>query len=236
MHRHPADRTTATPIVTNDSTGMYHADYVLTQAGLHKFAWLTTVPGTSTADYVNVRDFAAIISMAEAKAHLDITSTGDDDELRNFLMCATELVESKVGPCVTRTYTDRVHEGPWQLVLNRRPVISVQSVTSTWATGPTWTTAQLKVDTEAGIVELLYPWPFMWGPWDVTFTAGRAIIPERFLQAAKEQLRHLWETQRGSAQAPPLAGEEQFTASMGMSFTVPRRVIELLADDIVPAA
>ena len=236
MHHHRTRPDHLIPSVTNDSTGLYHADYLTTQPGLHTITWSTTVPGTAAADVFNVRQFAAIISLAEAKAHLDITSTADDDELRNFLDVRHRARRIQSRAVRRRTYTDRVHEGPWQLVLNRRPVISVQSVTSTWATGPTWTTAQLKVDTEAGIVELLYPWPFMWGPWDVTFTAGRAIIPERFLQAAKEQLRHLWETQRGSAQAPPLAGEEQFTASMGMSFTVPRRVIELLADDIVPAA
>jgi hypothetical protein len=60
-------------------------------------------------------------------------------------------------------------------------------------------------------------------------------MPERYLHAAKEQVRHLWETQRGAVQAPPLAGDETFTTSAGFSFSVPRRVIELLSDDFVPA-
>lgn len=234
------DATTVTPAVTNPpaTTGTYICDYVTTQAGLHKFAWATTSPGAATTDYVNVRDFISIISLADAKAHLDISVTTDDDELRNFLMAATELIEAKTGPCVQRSFTDRVGsygEISTGLVLNQRPVISVQTVTSVWTGSPSWTTAQLVVDTQAGIVQQVNLFPFWWGPWDVVFTAGRAVIPERFQHAAKEQVRHLWETQRGSAQAPPLAGEETFSTAAGWSFSVPRRVLELIGDDMVPS-
>ena len=231
------DGTVTTPSVVNPPLvdGKYLCDVVLDQAGLWKFAWLTTAPGTSTVDYVNARDFISIISLAEAKAHLDMTATADDDELRNFLQAATELVESKVGPCVRRTVTERVTEGTCELVLRCHPVISVTSVTSVWPGGPSWTTADLLVDGDAGIVCQKSMWPFWYGPWDVVEVVGRAVIPERFLHAAKEQLRHLWETQRGSSQAPPLAGEETFTTAQGWSFSVPRRVLELLAADMVPS-
>ena len=230
------DATTATPAVIHGTTGKYYANYVTTQAGLHKVAWATSTPGTASADYFNVRDFISILSLAEAKAHLNMTATADDDELRNFLQASTELVEAKVGPCVRRTVTERVSEGGYQLVLGRRPVISVESVKSVWPSGPTWTTPNFIVDTEAGIVHQTYMWAFWYGPWDVAYTVGRAVMPERFIHAAKEQVRHLWETQRGAPQAPPLAGEDtSFTTAAGFSFSVPRRVIELLQDDIVPA-
>ena len=188
----------------------------------------------------NVRSYAALFSLAEAKAHLNgVNPSGaDDDELRNFIIAATEVVESKVGPCARRTITQRITEGRVELVLRQRPVLSVTSVTSIWPGGPTWTTSQLIVDTDAGIVQQTWPWPFWYGPWDVTYVAGRAVIPERYLHACKEQLRHLWETQRGTT--PLLAplgagGAEEFVSSSGWAFSVPNRVVELLQDEAVPA-
>jgi hypothetical protein len=217
-------------------------DYPTVQAGLHKAAWQTTSPGTAATDYFNVRDFRSIISLAEAKNHLVPSPaaaaawTGDDDELRNFLAAVTEVVEAKTGPCVRRTVTQRIADGYCQLVLNQAPVISVTSVTSVWTGGPSWTGANLVLDADAGIVTTqLGAIPFYYGPWDVVYTAGRAAVPERILHAAKEQLRHLWETQRGQLAAPVLGGGETFTTSAGWTFSVPNRVLEMLADDMTPA-
>ena len=236
------DGTTDTPAVTNPPavTGQYTADYATTQAGLHKAAWVTTSPGTAATDYFNVRDFASIISLAEAKNHLSAgpvtTWTGDDDELRNFLQAVTEAVESKVGPCVRRSVTQRVNDACAGMVLNQPPVISVTSVTSVWTGGPSWDPSLLVVDADAGIVTVqLGGVPFYWGPWDVVYVAGRAVVPERFLHGAKELLRHLWETQRGQLAAPVLGGGESFTASNGLAFSIPNRVLEMLADDMTPA-
>jgi hypothetical protein len=234
------DGSTASPPVTLPPvvTGHLVADYVTTQAGLHKAAWVTSTPGTAAVDYFSVRDFISIISTAEAKAHLNQSSSTpvtDDDELRNFLMAATEVVESKIGPCVRRSVTERVNEGGRVLALSKFPVLSVESVTSVWSGGPSWTAAQLIWDGDAGIVHQNLWWPFWYGPWTVAYTVGRLAVAERHLHAAKELLRHLWETQRGAQQAPPLAGEEIFTSTTGWTFSVPRRVTELLSDDAVPS-
>jgi hypothetical protein len=82
-------------------------------------------------------------------------------------------------------------------------------------------------------------WPadglgFWWGPWLATYTAGRAVVSETIIHAAKEQLRHLWETQRGAQPPQLLAGEQEFTTATGWQFTVPRRVLEALAPDMLP--
>jgi hypothetical protein len=241
------DGTTTTPATGTgaasgpDWTVAY--DYLTVQAGLHKAAWQTTVPGTAATDYFNVRSFTSIISLAEGKAHLSggpaAAWTGDDDELRNFLQAVTEVVESKVGPCVRRTVTQRAAPaGGGQIVLTQAPVISVTSVTSVWTGGPTWTGASLVVDTDAGIVTTqLGAVPFYYGPWDVVHTVGRAIVPERYQHAAKELLRHLWDTQRGQLESGPLSASsgETFTTSAGWAFSIPNRVLEMLADDMTPA-
>jgi hypothetical protein len=235
------DGTTATPAITDTAVpGQYRLAYQTTIPGRYTAHAVTTGPVTTWDDTFNVRAFASILGLAEAKTHLSGGSinawTGDDDELLNFLQASTEVVESKVGACVRRTVTERITEGP-TLVLATRPVISVTSVTSVWAGGPSWTTAQLLVDGDAGTVDPQYgAVPFYWGPWDVLLTAGRAVIPERFIHAAKVQLAHLWESQRGGTPLlSPLGGEgETFTSTAGLTFSVPYRVLELLAGDMLP--
>lgn len=238
------DGTTVTPSVgpgaASGSDWLISYDYATTMAGLHKASWVTTGPGTAVVDYFSVRQFISVISLAEAKDHLNITRVLPDGgaELRRFMQAATEVVESKAGICVRRQFTDRVSDGCRELVLPRRPVLSVTSVASVWPGGPSWTAGQLVLDGEAGIVSQAAPMglPFWYGPWDVTYACGRAVVDERFIHAAKEQLRHLWETQRG-AQPPSLApGEESFATSAGWAFSVPRRVLELLEDDMVPSS
>jgi hypothetical protein len=90
-------------------------------------------------------------------------------------------------------------------------------------------------DTQAGLISQISMMPFWWGPWNVVLQCGRVEIPERFTQACKEQVRHLWDTQRGAAPPSVLQGEEIFTATTGFTFSVPRRVLELLQEDMVPS-
>ena len=105
-----------------------------------------------------------------------------------------------------------------------------------WTGGPSWTGSNLVVDQDAGIVDTqLGAVPFYYGPWDVVYETGRTVVAERTIHAAKELLRHLWETQRGQLAAPILGGGETFTASTGMAFSIPNRVLEMLADDMTPA-
>lgn len=241
------DGTTTSPAVgTGAASGadwLITYDYATVQAGLHKAAWTTTSPGTAGTDYFNVRQFASILSLAEAKAHLSsgpsaVTWTGDDDELRNFLAAVTEVVESKVGPCVRRTVTQRIADGGCVLALTQFPVISVTSVTSVWAGGPSWTGSSLILDGDAGTVTTqLGAVPFYYGPWDVVTVIGRAVISERYIHASKELLRHLWTTQRGQLESGPLSADmgETFTTSTGWAFAIPNRVLELLSDHMTPA-
>jgi hypothetical protein len=233
------DQTTVTPIVVNNppGSGQYYADYTLPVIGFYKFAWHTTQPDTSPIpDFISVRDYRSLVSFAETRAHLQKTSTVTDDELSAFMMAATELVEAKAGTCVPTQFTERVEQGRWQLVLSQRPILSVASVTSIWPGGPAWPGSVLGWDAEAALVYQLQPFDFWWGPWDVVATAGRPVIAERFIHAAKEQIRHLWETQRGGQPPALLQGEQEFTTTTGWTFTVPRRVLELLEADVMPAS
>lgn len=224
-------------------------DYTLPTAGLFQFAWVTTGPGTAPfPDFVNVRRAASIVSVAEMLLHLnkkgiknppDSSSASDVDELSSFMMAATELVEDRVGVCVPRQFTDQVDEGRFELVVPRMPILSVQSVASVWVGGPVWDNVAnpgLLKGTEHGTIYRPTQDFFWWPPWDVVYTCGRAEVPERWVHAAKEQVRHLWETQRGGMPPAVLQGEEVFSSTVGFTFSVPRRVLELLETDMVPSS
>jgi hypothetical protein len=237
------DGTTTSPAVTLPPAqkGLLLVDYKSTAAGLHQEAWSTTGPDTASADVFNVRAYVAMISIAEAMQHLNMTKPPADggNELRRFIMATTQLVENKVGYIVPRSFTDVVAEtgqGGRTLLMPRRPVMAVTSVASVWPSGPTFDPAGLDFDNDAGIIWQKTGYPFWWGPWRVTYKVGQPVFPETWEQAAKEQLRHLWKTQRG-AQAPAVVqGEEEFTSTTGWSFSVPRRVLELLEQDMVPSS
>lgn len=230
--------TTPTQDTSQPGPAYYYYDYTLGVAGLHQFAWTTQNPGTAPPpDYINVRHFVSIISFKEARDHLNKTSNASDDELSAFMMASTELIENKVGICVPRTFTERIDQGRLQLVTAHRPILSVTSVASIWPGGPSWDSSLLRWDADAGIVYQIPPFDFWWGPWDVTLVCGpTAPIPERWVHAAKEQLRHLWETQRGGQPPALLEGEEEFTTTAGFTFSVPRRVLELIQEDMVPSS
>jgi hypothetical protein len=235
------DGTTAAPgspfTPVNDSTGVYHVDFATATVGLHKFAWTSTSPTTSKVDWVEVRQFISLISFADGKLHLNEQGSLQDEEIRSFMETATEVVESIVGPCIIRTFTDRVRTGGGQLLLPRFPVVSVTSVTSVRTPSTTYLTAELDVDLDAGVVSLNTGWGFTDGPWNVVYKAGRSIIPARYVQADKEMLWHLWTTQRGAladSTTPDLLDVAQFESPLGVGFAIPNRVMELLGADRTP--
>ena len=219
------DGTTLTPSVgTGAASGtgwLLSYDYLTTMAGLHEASWVTTVPGTAAADAFNVRDYRAILSLAEGKTHLGggppppgpATTTNSATSSRPSPKSSNpRSARASAAPSPSGSPTRR----PATIVLNQPPVISVTSVTSVWTGGPSWTTAQLVTDADAGTVTIQYgAMPFYWGPWDVVYVAGRAVVPERYIHAAKELLRHLWDTQRGQLQAPALAAARRSPPRQG---------------------
>jgi len=212
-------------------------DYLLPAPGLYQFAWTTLGPDTAPVpDFINVSAYRSIVSIADTRTHLKKTSTATDDELAQFMMAATELVESKVGPCVPTQYVDRVDRGRVELTVPHKPIIAVSLVASIWPGGPQWDASVLEWDGPAGVIYQVPPFDFWWPPYDVTYTGGRQVIPGRLQQAALEQIRHLWETQRGGQPPAVLQGEQEFTTTTGWSFSVPRRVLELLEQDMVPSS
>lgn len=238
--------TTTTPSVTNPpaSTGHYLYDHPTTVESLHRFAWSTATPTTAKTDWIWVGAFRSIISIAEARAHLNEQSTLQDEEIRAFMECATQVVENIVGPVLPKVDTFRVRSdrlGTRYELLLPPPVAAVTSVTSIPAPTSTWTTG-FDVDGPAGIISLLSGAPFANGPWNVVYTGGRpTTVGANIRQATKEMLWHLWSTQRGAladSTAPDLVDvatfESAVPAPFSAGFTIPNRVRELLELEQVP--
>lgn len=224
------DGTTVNPTPANPSVGRYEFDYVTVQAGRHSIRWVSTEPATAFADLIDVRPAAPryLMSLATMKAHLNITSSADDEELRGYMEAATEVIERHLGETVARaTVTGETHQvgrGRTRVTLDRWPVLALTAVTSGDG-AHTYDVDDFIVDRATGIVT----GPAMYGTVAVSYLAGPAQVKSSYALAAQIIAAHLWETQRnaGVGQQTGFGGEE-IMASSGAGYAIPHRAMELL--------
>lgn len=236
------DGTSASPSVVQDSTGTFHADYTGTQEGLHTFIAQTTGPVTYRSDYVNFNVFRSIIGIDEARNYIGYTEGDRDDILRMCMAAATELVESIVGACVQRRYVDERVPGSNANVIRlpHAPLPtdqSVETIKSVFPTGPVWTDpTQFVVYPDSGTVELYSLVPFWRGPWKVTYTAGRLVIPQKIQLAVKEIIYDMWSNQRpyGASDLEPGPEDTARWEQMLASYAIPPHAEVLLESEEQP--
>lgn len=227
------DGTSAGPFTpVNDGTGLYHYDYTPDQSGRHITRWVTTGPvgaDEETFDVAAQWAESGVVSLAEAKAQLNITSTTDDEEIAGFVRSVTEVCERYAGALARTTHVEK-HDGGYRIALRHIPVLSLTSAVAIRTSGTDQTVADLDVDGPTGVVERL-DGGYMYGPLRITYTAGRTAIPPRVRQAALIILQHLWETQRGQQGGVSFGGSgEVYDPRWG--FSIPRRALELLGEQM----
>lgn len=229
--------TLVTPTVANPpaATGLYEFDYVPTQIGRHLIRWVTTAPNAAFTDTVDVRDLSArsIMSLASAKTHLNMTSSKDDEEIRNMIEAVTATIERHRGEAVVRqeVVEDNVMGNRNRFALLKHPVIEVTEILD--ARGNSQDVTKWKLDKQNGIL-VRYDGAGLQGDVTITYTAGYAEIPANYILAAKIILAHLWSTQRiqnigqqvslGTRARP----EEQVMTPTGVGYAIPARAVELL--------
>ena len=204
--------TTATVIdpVAPTSTGVYDYDFTPTEVGRHEYRWVATGANARTLeDVFNVDEelTGAIVSLSEAKAHLNIPDddrTGDD-ELRQTIAVASEWVESRIGAVAQRTVTDVVTPSGGQLFLSQ-PVISLTSIAGAYGYGSTYDVGSVYLDDRV-VNPGAYGAGFGCYPLTVTYVAGRAVVPEPVRFAVKELVRALWGSQRGPGDLGLMQGD-----------------------------
>lgn len=172
----------------------------------------------------------ALLTLDEAKAQLNITTTSHDVELQAYIDSVTAMVEWYVGPVEPRTVTETVNGRGPTLALTQIPVVSLTSLTPLVLGGLALEVAGLVVDTERGIIRREIGDPFYGGPWTATYTAGRGSIPPTLNLAGRMLVQHLWRTQQGPGR-PGLGGNDDYDVNQpvpGFGYAVPNRVLQLL--------
>lgn len=239
----PDSSTVTVASVTAAPTGSYAYAYPTTQAGRHTVRWLAT--GANARAYVDVFDVREaappmLFSLASAKAKLDIpaTSTGDDEELREFIEATTAAVEFFVGPVARRTVQQVVCGDREAWVLHTTPVLAVTAITPLQSWQQAIDVGVLDVDTHTGILRRTDWLWFFSGDYRVTYTAGRAIVPPNVSLAAKLILQHLWRTNFGASRGlSGVGGGDDFLATEqvpGFGYAIPNRALQLLQADRDP--
>lgn len=230
------DGTTATPAIpAPSSAGQYRVTYIPTLEGRYEWRVVTTVPNTAYQDVFIVRGLVspALLSLADAKVHLNSTSTANDDEIREFLEAATEIVESYIGPVAPRSHTARVCGYRCAIPLPHTQVTAITSITDVRTGATPITLSDLTIDTAAGVISYKSGVAFPYGDMDVTYTVGQATVKASWTLAAKIIVKHLWETRLGNL--PSVQGDDPGYVVTGSGHVVPYRAIALLQSDQVPA-
>jgi hypothetical protein len=201
-----------------------------------RYAWrfVATTPNTAYQDVFEVREIISpsLLSLADAKSHLNITSTTHDDEIREYLEAATKIVESYVGPIVTKTHTARVHGHRRSIPLPHLQVTDVTSITVV-SDGSSLDLTNLTIDSNAGVISYKDQSTFPYWDMDVTYTVGRSTVNANWTLAAKHIVKANWASQLGNL--PSIQGDDPGYVVTGDGYLVPFRALALLAPDDVPA-
>ncbi|MGX1223142.1 hypothetical protein [Streptomyces ambofaciens] len=232
------DETTVTPAVTEDpdTAGKYRADYVTTTPGRHSVRWVWTGPAAAYTDVFDVQEEAppTILSLADARDHLNLVSTKDDGEVRFWNTATTRAVEYFVGPVVARSFTEEHHlRNARAVVLHRTPVLALTAVDSALTGAVAYNVDSLHVDRDTGEVVAVTGGRLA-GRLRFTYRAGRTIIPANITAGARIILEHLWLTQRGNRGGLAGGGQDLSEPIPGLGYAVPNRAIQLLESDRLP--
>jgi hypothetical protein len=231
--------------LASSAVGIYELSYVPTQSGRHIVRVTATAPGVAIVDQFDVRPTypAYLVSVADVKARLniDVTDYSNDEELRSVIEAATLVVERHLRQVVARrtvveVVTAAVGPGPngyWVGIadLSFTPVLDLTSVVSLDGL-TTWPPANLRV---SGSMVYAATGLGLYGALTVTYTAGSAIVPANYAQAALEIVANLWSSQRLSSLGPRpfggyggATGEESLPGLAAFGFAIPNKAVELL--------
>lgn len=177
---------------------------------------------------------ADVVDLAAVKLQLNIAADdhSNDAELGLHISAASDQVERLCGPCSPQTFTEIKPAGQ-VLALNKRPVISVTSVTPRGVGyDPIDTVTLLPVDPNSGIVQLAAAGYGFLTDTTVVYEAGRDSVPASLKLAALIIVQHLWKTQR----APKVNRPGDDDTQMLMGYAVPNRAVELMRPYMIAAA
>lgn len=173
----------------------------------------------------------AVLDLAAAKRHLNLTTNTNDAELQEFIDAAVAAVEARVGPLDAADQTATVTSNGRTLVLPAAPVVDLVSVTSL---GNEVDPDGLTLDGSSGVVRGVLASN---RSYTVVYRAGWADgqVPGDLVLAVKEMVRHLWTTQRGGSKRPGTTPSDSVANTIpGAAYALPIRVEQLLMPHMLP--
>jgi hypothetical protein len=226
----------ATLTIANDGVGAYSCNFTVTAAGTWMYLWTASgaAIGVDDGQFDVLAVTRRIVSLADAKLHMNKNNTADDVEIQDFIDAAQAVVQREVGPIVPTSYTETLAAPPGRLVLSHRPVISITSLSEV---GTLLSPSAYRLDPASGLVERANGsaggyWSSTGSNADiaVTYLAGRSgPVPANYRLATLELVAHLWRnSQMGRNRRVRGSGPEDDTAAVGLGFSLPNRVRELL--------
>lgn len=232
--------------VTNPSLGRYQCDYAPAVAGRYVARWTSTAPATAYVDQFDVRPSQPgwIVSLTDAKQHLNLTTTTHDEELRGWLDAATAIVESVSGRVAARrTIVERHDVGRpvCELALFGVPAVSVVTIVDldglTVYDPAAYDVAPSGV-LSARWMSASYSGLPLRGRVQVTYVAGPEVVRPGDVGAAKIIVKHLWDTQRSgvggsrrTAVGGQVSGDDDMMVVAG--YAVPAAAVELIGSRVI---
>lgn len=153
----------------------------------------------------------ALVTLPAAKLYMGVTSNTHDAEITRLCRQSLGVVENIAGPAlVRRQFTER-HDGRSTLLLDRYPVLSVESVGSVAGGGVTLSTSTASFAVIDGAVGRIAS-PFGYGTVEVTYTAGLATVPDEAVDAALVFVSYKYRRNHGGSESYMPAGVDGGTA------------------------
>jgi hypothetical protein len=104
--------------------------------------------------------------------------------------------------------------------------VSLTTITPVYSWSPAVAVGEVDVHLDTGVITRLNGWPF-WGPYNVTYKAGRAVVQSSLRTAGMLIVQHLWDTRRGQSSNPRYGGDDTVILP-GWGYAIPNRAAELL--------
>jgi hypothetical protein len=248
----PDSTTASTSAPVSVATGQYTAVVpTVAQAGTYLVRW-TCVGAGNAFTWVDEQEFTVvaqsglhIVDIASVRAHLNLSNTVHDDEIKGFIYAADDLARDFCGPLALEQHTQWVTGGRPAVGVDWRPIQAITSVTEYYGLSAfTITEQQLGAQTNAFGYTIDYVTstltrrtfggaPALWALGannvKIVYTAGLGKIPFTVRLGALELVRHLYQqTQQGRRGGrPSMSGADGEAVPMG--FALPDRVVELWA-------
>lgn len=175
-----------------------------------------------------------LVDVVDARVQLNIDATDShyDDELVDYILAATEIVNSKCGYSAATPITETVFSqaGSFsrvRFILNRTPIMSVTSITPTQDGLIAPDMSKVTFDPDTGVVYMSNYMAF-YGTFTVSYVAGRTEVPPALRMAALLIVQDMWETQRSASPLPTPGDPGGDLAAYAQDRGLPARALQLM--------